>query len=1288
MDETMDSGGAMAGNMTSHMGNGESMTLFLFDPAEATHVAVSSGSWTDPSTWKDGKVPGTDAKVYVPEGIEVEYNSTSNARLEMVRVDGALDFATSIDTHMRVETLLTGVNSRLTIGTNDNPVDANVTTKIVFADGPIDLNVDPGQLSHGLIAEGQVEIVGAEKAPYSAMIGEAQAGAKSIVVADGDGWAVGDDVVVMGTTLGKFQDEERKVVAVEQTSAGLKLTFDKALTYDHTVPDGHDLSVYVGNSSRNVVLTSENPEGVRGHVMMMHTPDVEVRYAEFDELGRTDKSLPLDENGNVASRYSLHLHETGTEAGADMAILYGNSVHGSPGWGIVQHSSAAAVDFNFVYDIQGAGIVSEDGDETGQWIGNFVTGVYGDGSKFSIQRDELEADFGHAGVAYENQARQITQQDNIAANSNFGWTFRGAETSVDNPDRDALAYDPAPLKGVLNNEEPAIIDFNDNTAIAVGTVIDTGHRQEISITTDLRSNINGLTAWEVDRVFDIFSYTGEYVIKDGLFIGAAAGAGRAIRMPTKHESTSIIDTHFENFRVAISDVGLNHEGVYVGNTFTNIGDKVESTFYGEERLWSHSDINPVSRVKLEIDASSDLTMGPRDHEITITGTITDSAGQLRLGSNKWGDKDAHEREGITTDDNMMGHPTPEDLLAVHGALQVDGGWVMPIAIWITDRVTGEHFAFRIDIDLVGYTNEFLSQYEISEFVMPDGDLNIIDSSIGSGSGQSGGGSGTGTGGGTGVVDPGEGGTDTGEVVDPDTGGTDPDDGGTDPDNGGTDPGTGGTDPDTGETEPEEGGTDPEEGNGGSEPVDPPVTPPSGSEYGSSLFFDTKGVDVGPVKLDGDFTIESWVKLAEGKNINAADAIVGGPNFDISFHNGTLSVMSGSIEIASASVPAVDGVWAHYAVVREAGDVKIYVDGQLSGQSSGKWTDSISVDTLGDGLSMSRGLMGALDEVRMWDEARSPSEITSNMYHSMDASEVDGLSTAYSFDDGQSMGNDTTSVSDSIVFVGDPVEETGPFLEVGSVTAAQTTADGWMHVSFSSQIENATVVMGPVSFGFEKPAFAAVRNVTSEGFEFQIEEWAYQDGTHGEETISWMAMSEGTYTLGDGRQITAGTMDTDLQGQTSLNLNGMGSDVSVFSQVLTQNSGTPVVARMDDKGNGVYDIALQSEEAVSANWSPEQLSYIAIQEGGDAASGLIAGSTSGIGSKVTSVYGDTELDAEAFFATMASTNGNDTSTMRLSSLGNGVADIFVQEEQSRDSEVRHVGEDVDWMFADTGTFDLF
>ena len=145
---------------------------------------------------------------------------------------------------------------------------------------------------------------------------------------------------------------------------------------------------------------------------------------------------------------------------------------------------------------------------------------------------------------------------------------------------------------------------------------------------------------------------------------------------------------------------------------------------------------------------------------------------------------------------------------------------------------------------------------------------------------------------------------------------------------------------------------------------------------------------------------------------------------------------------------------------------------------------------------------------------------------------------------------------------------------------------------------------------------------------------------------------------------------------------------MFSQVLTQNSGTPVVARMDDKGNGVYDIALQSEEAVSANWSPEQLSYIAIQEGGDAASGLIAGSTSGIGSKVTSVYGDTELDAEAFFATMASTNGNDTSTMRLSSLGNGVADIFVQEEQSRDSEVRHVGEDVDWMFADTGTFDLF
>ncbi|MEM8862125.1 MAG: DUF2298 domain-containing protein, partial [Chloroflexota bacterium] len=67
-------------------------------------------------------------------------------------------------------------------------------------------------------------------------------------------------------------------------SNGITVTLDRALSHNHTSPAGHDLDIYVGNSSRNVTFSSENPDGVRGHVMMMHTSDVTVKYAEFDDL--------------------------------------------------------------------------------------------------------------------------------------------------------------------------------------------------------------------------------------------------------------------------------------------------------------------------------------------------------------------------------------------------------------------------------------------------------------------------------------------------------------------------------------------------------------------------------------------------------------------------------------------------------------------------------------------------------------------------------------------------------------------------------------------------------------------------------------------------------------------------------------------------------------------------------------------------------------------------------------------------------------------------------------------
>ncbi|MEL7210933.1 MAG: G8 domain-containing protein, partial [Actinomycetota bacterium] len=104
--------------------------LALADPASATHVAVSSGSWSAPATWADGRVPDDGAAVHVPEGLEVTVDGDVAAVHDTVRLDGTLRFATDADTTLRVDTLVSSPGSVLEVGTPDQPVDAAVTATI------------------------------------------------------------------------------------------------------------------------------------------------------------------------------------------------------------------------------------------------------------------------------------------------------------------------------------------------------------------------------------------------------------------------------------------------------------------------------------------------------------------------------------------------------------------------------------------------------------------------------------------------------------------------------------------------------------------------------------------------------------------------------------------------------------------------------------------------------------------------------------------------------------------------------------------------------------------------------------------------------------------------------------------------------------------------------------------------------------------------------------------------------------------------------------------------------
>lgn len=419
------------------------MLLGLIPRSTATHIAVRDGNWFDPTTWSNGQIPGDNATVLIPPTIAVNYDGVSIARLKAVRVEGQLSFDTDDNTSITVETLLTTQNSSLEIGTDENPIAPSVTAEVIFwSDGSV-----PNMMERGLITGGDVSIVGSDKTDFATINGQIQAGDQVLRLNEEPvGWQIGDSLVVGGTSYnseGRDEDNSRfrDEVIVIQEIIGNEIRFvnsdtnDNTFRFDHSLPTDYDdkLSLYVGNLSRNLTLRSESYEenDDRGHVMLMHDRHQVIKNAAFLDLGRSDKAVLVDDMGinrdgsmgqdesplgtNPRGRYSLHFHRNLSDQEDSAAIAQGNVIWGSPGWGIVSHDSRVDVRDNIVFDVVGAGIVAESGNETGQWTDNLTIKMTGDQDpdpSLSGTARVSNFDFGFNGDGYWVQGAPLVELKN------------------------------------------------------------------------------------------------------------------------------------------------------------------------------------------------------------------------------------------------------------------------------------------------------------------------------------------------------------------------------------------------------------------------------------------------------------------------------------------------------------------------------------------------------------------------------------------------------------------------------------------------------------------------------------------------------------------------------------------------------------------------------------------------------------------------------------------------------------------------------------------------------------
>lgn len=287
-------------------------------------------------------------------------------------------------------------------------------SETIFTDAPINTTVDPERWGHGLIAVGgTVRGTGVPKTAFARSSADISAGATILTLrAPLTGATMGDRLFVPDTRhLSSSQHVatiglQHEICTVAAISADLQtVTCASPLQFAHRggrnadgtpafSPKGEPLLPHVANLTRSIVVRSENPNGVRGHVLFTGRTDVRLFNIAWVNLGRT-KPTPLDStlfdvSGNVThlgtnqiGRYPPHFHflegpDNPTNTGYQ-AEFVGNVIEGAEKWLAAIHATSW---MRFVGNVlvfgQGAGLALEDGSETENLIdGNFFGAITG-----------------------------------------------------------------------------------------------------------------------------------------------------------------------------------------------------------------------------------------------------------------------------------------------------------------------------------------------------------------------------------------------------------------------------------------------------------------------------------------------------------------------------------------------------------------------------------------------------------------------------------------------------------------------------------------------------------------------------------------------------------------------------------------------------------------------------------------------------------------------------------------------------------------------------------------------
>jgi hypothetical protein len=565
-------------------------TAVLPAQREAVQFSVQSiadGDWTNPKIWQPQRLPKAGDRVLVSSRTSVRFDAKTTPVIRLIQVAGTLRFARDRSTELNVCLLKVQAGNKCTergfacdfnslkpngepnaqpgkslptleVGTQQNPIPAAHTARIRlhYLEG-----MDKKDAPALVCCSARMELHGSPlERPWVKLGATCQPGDAKVVVNENiSDWRIGDEIIVTASkkvrNMGTYRDEEvgteeRIVKAID----GHSITLDKPLRLEHS-GEGEFRSE-VANLSRNVIVESADPDGVRGHTMYHRDSKGGISYARFAHLGKEGE----------LGRYPIHFHLVGdTMRGS--AVLGVAVVDSHNRWVTIHGTQYLLVRDCVGYKSVGHGYFLENGSEVFNLLDRNLGVQAFNGPRLKDQ--ELPFDPNDGAAFWWANGRNVLTRNVAVENAKYGFRYDCQKRS--NFDSNLRILMPDGSRKIVDIRTLAISRFEKNESHSEGlySVVLAGTE---GVGPDLRHPhlIRDLKIWQTHYAFRAQLPT---MLAENIQIDHASyGIYRPWFENHVYRDLSIAATGSEPFNRGLDDKSVQHGSITVdGLTFSNMG---------------------------------------------------------------------------------------------------------------------------------------------------------------------------------------------------------------------------------------------------------------------------------------------------------------------------------------------------------------------------------------------------------------------------------------------------------------------------------------------------------------------------------------------------------------------------------------------------------------------------------------------------------------------------------------------------------------------------------------------